>query len=130
FPCFLAGHRCDGVLPRLFTLAPFFVKSYHVRAGRMSSCLLNGEPISVSERAGQYVFCGTVRRAPNAFGAPPACIPQPASPTVAGAAAPGYAASRPLVFGLSSPPKISGGAILRPSKIRNNIWPRGQQSKP
>jgi hypothetical protein len=37
----------------------------------------------------------------------------------------GYAASRPLVFGLSSLPNFSGRAILRPSKIRiivNRIW--------
>ena len=33
----------------------------------------------------------------------------------------GYAASRPLVFGLSSPPKLFGGAILRLSKIAANI---------
>jgi len=45
-------------------------------------------------------------------------------------AAAGYAASRPMVFGLSSPPKLFGGAILRPSKITDNIWPRRPQSKP
>jgi hypothetical protein len=33
----------------------------------------------------------------------------------------GYAASRPLVFGLSSSPDDSEEAILRPSKIRRRI---------
>jgi len=33
----------------------------------------------------------------------------------------GYAASRPLVFGLSSLPNHSGRAILRPSKTGGNI---------
>ena len=33
----------------------------------------------------------------------------------------GYAASRPLVFGLSSPPNLFGEAILRPSKITKRI---------
>jgi len=44
---------------------------------------------------------------------PPACIHS--AETV------GYTASRPLVFGLSSPPKSFGGAILRLSKIAANI---------
>ncbi len=37
----------------------------------------------------------------------------------------GYAASRPLVFGLSSLPNQVGRAILRPSKINHNIRPDG-----
>ena len=36
-------------------------------------------------------------------------------------AAPGYAASRPMVFGLSSPPNCFEGAILRPSKTVTSI---------
>ena len=44
---------------------------------------------------------------------PPACIPS----CVLASATTGYAASRPLVFGLSSLPNCSRRAILRPSKI-------------
>ena len=60
--------------------------------------LATGEP-----DARRCIFCGTFRRK-VAF--PPACIP----------AELGYAASRPAVFGLSSPRAEARGAVLRPSK--------------
>ncbi len=42
----------------------------------------------------------------------------------------GYAASRPLVFGLSSSPDRSGEAILRPSKIEDRVTRFGPKINP
>ncbi len=58
----------------------------------------------------RFIFCGTFRRQ-SLSKPPPACIPK---------WSPGYAASRPVVFGLSSPSESTLKAILHPSKLNWN----------
>ena len=76
FPCPADCSAGGGLLPRLFTLAA-------VRC----------------RRRGGLLFCGTVRQ-PRLSPRLPACIRRPDRLAPAG---PGYAASRPVEFGLSSP---------------------------
>jgi len=65
----------------------------------------------------RFVFCGTVRR--KAF--------WPSARVYPGQPGPGYAASRPLVFGLSSPVPFGGtGAILHPPKTWLNLTMRNK----
>jgi len=62
--------------------------------------------------AGGLIFCGTVRR--KVFQLSARVYPSQTSLS--------YAASRPLVFGLSSPvPQCGTEAILRPSKTMANL---------
>ena len=58
----------------------------------------------------RFVFCGTFRQQ-SLSKLPPACIPKWSL---------GYTASRPVVFGLSSPNESTPKAILHPSKINEN----------
>ena len=94
-PCLLACARSGGLLLHLFTLTSL-------------------------RRARRYILCGTFRQDASRRHSP-RISRSPSSPAKAESSAPGYAASRPLVFGLSSPPNCSREAILRPSKIRDRI---------
>jgi len=61
---------------------------------------------------GGLIFCGTVRQR----------VFQPSARVYPGRTGPGYAASRPMVFGLSSPiPQRGTEAILRPPKTTVNL---------
>ncbi len=71
-------------------------------------------------RAGRSVFCGTVRGSACALSPRVSCN---------GAGAPaGYAASRPLVFGLSSSGPRGPKAILRSPGINLNVTPAAQSA--
>jgi hypothetical protein len=76
FPCPADCATGGGLLPRLFTLAALRCRS-----------------------SGGLLFCGTIRQ-PRLSPPLPACILQPAR---LAPGATGYAASRPVEFGLSSP---------------------------
>jgi len=87
FPCLVAHAPSGGLLPHLFTLT------------------LTGFRVSVMKpetHAGRFVFCGTVRRDASRRRRPRvSAIPRT---HVHGC---GYAASRPVVFGLSSPTRLA-----------------------
>ncbi len=63
FPCPPAHAGSGGLLPRLFTLTQLFLNP----PGRLRAA-------QDSERAGRFIFCGTVRWLGLSAG-PPACIP-------------------------------------------------------
>ncbi len=72
-------------------------------------------------RAGRFVFCGTVRG--NACALSPRVSPQRRRAPLRG-----YAASRPLVFGLSSSGPRGPKAILRSPGINLNVTPAAQSA--
>ncbi len=85
FPCLVACAPSGGLLPHLFTLAGMSLRAQGLRKTHRRS-----------------VFCGTVRRDASRRRRPRvSCWPRPK----AGA---GYAASCPVVFGLSSPDRTVG----------------------
>src|SRR4051812_14036911 len=70
--------------------------------------LLHLFTLTTLRRAWRYILCGTFRQDASRRHFPRISLA-------------GYAASRPLVFGLSSPSNHFEGAIPRPSKITNRL---------
>ena len=104
FPCLRACAWSGGLLPRHFTLTQPLLKAIGIdqreapRALARSLRCRSALP-TASGRAGRFVFCGTFRRQ-RLWALAPACIPQA---SLLAKAPVGYAASRPMVLGLSSP---------------------------
>ena len=118
FPCLRACAWSGGLLPRHFTLTQPFLKPavamQHKPIARTK--LLRRLRPAASGKAGRYVFCGTIRQDASRHHCPRVSVRR-----LLASATASYAASRPLVFGLSSPPNLSGGAILRPSKTTSKV---------
>ena len=96
----LFGLAPDGVF-RAVPLTRDAVRSYRTFSPLPPACAVGG-----------LIFCGTIRRK----------VFQLSARVYPGRTGPGYAASRPLVFGLSSPvPQCGTEAILRPSKTIGNL---------
>ena len=101
FPCLRAYACSGGLLLHLFTLTPLLLES-QPRSLLRHRHIANGESHHeglVPERAGRFVFCGTIRQGASRHH----------FPRVSAADSCGYAASRPLVFGLSSSPGFPQG---------------------
>jgi hypothetical protein len=82
----------------------------HSRSGGLLHHLFT---LTASRNPRRYILCGTFRRARFEASRPRVSAPEPRKPEMMG-----YAASRSLEFGLSSPGRKRPEAILRPSKIR------------
>jgi hypothetical protein len=99
------GTRSEPLRGFLFGLAPDGVCRAALLALRAVRSYRTFSPLPPQTDGGGLIFCGTFRRQTFRF----------AARVYPGRTGPGYAASRSLVFGLSSP-GLRTGAILRPSK--------------
>ena len=125
FPCLRARAWSGGLLPRLFTLTQPLLRrigidEHEAVRAQVRSLHYGAALPTVSGRAGRFVFCGTFRRQ-RLSALPPACIPQASLLAKAPA---GYAASRPMVLGLSSPGSRRERSSALPKSVRIYLFPK------